>query len=103
MATNPDILAEGQLPNTKGTLFTATSRTIVRLISARHVSGGTQIVQFYIKKSGSSSRALPQAELEIDEAAEHDSVITLNTGDEIEGETTDAASVDYVITGAFIS
>ena len=99
MAANPEILAEGQLPNAKGTLFTATGRTIIRLITAAHVAGGTQTVVFYVKKTASTSRVLGRAVLLTNEFAEEDQVVTLDTGDLIEGETTNALSVDYTIMG----
>lgn len=103
MAAIPEILAEGQLPNSKSTLFTATISTIVRLISGKHVAGGTQTVNFYVKKSGSVSRGIGQAELMTAESVKIDDINTLEVGDEIEGESTDAASVDYVITGVTIT
>lgn len=103
MPTTPVILADGQLPNTKGTLFTATGDTIVRLITAVHVAGGTQNIVFYVKKSAGTSRAVGRAELAVDEFAVDDEIYTLQVGDQIEGETTDATSVDYVLTGVTIT
>lgn len=103
MAAAPEILAEGQLANTKGTLFTATGQTIIRLIAVSHVAGGTQSVVLYVKKGASTSRVIARATLLTDEFGEEDQIITLDTGDLIEGETTDAASVDYLIMGVKIA
>lgn len=103
MAANPEILADGQLPNAKGTLFTATGRTVIRLITGTHVAGGTQSVVFYVKKSASASRVIGRATLLTDEFCEEDQIITLDTGDLIEGETTNALSVDYTVMGVKIA
>lgn len=103
MPTNPEILAEGQLPATKGTLFTATGQTVVRLIIVSHVAGGTQTVVLYVKKLASTSRVIARATLLVNEFAEEDQIITLSTGDIVEGETTDAISVDYALMGVKIA
>lgn len=103
MSANPEILSEGQLPAAKGTLFTATSQTVVRLISIAHVAGGTQSVILYVKKLASTSRVVGRATLLTDEFAEEDQIVTLDTGDTIEGETTDVSSVDYAIMGVKIT
>lgn len=103
MAANPEILAEGQLPNVKGTLFTATGRTIIRLISAAHVAGGTQSVVLYVKKAAGTSRVIGRATLLTDEFAEEDAIETLDTGDSIEGQATNALSVDYTVMGVKIA
>lgn len=103
MSTTPQILAEGQLAAAKGTLFTATGQTIVRLIMVSHVAGGTQSVVLYLKKSASTSRVLARATLLTNEFGEEDQIITLDVGDLIEGETTDATSVDYLIMGVKIA
>lgn len=103
MAANPEILAEGQLANAKGTLFTATGRTIVRLITASHVANGTQSIVLYVKKAASTSRVLGRATLLVKEFAEEDQIVTLDTGDLIEGETTDALSVDFTIMGVKVA
>jgi hypothetical protein len=103
MPANPEILADGQLPNVKGTLYTAATPTIIRLIAGAHVAGGTQNVVLYVKKAAGTSRVLPRAELMTNESFEEEEVITLDTGDEIEGQSTDAASVDYTIFGVTIT
>lgn len=104
MATTPKILAAGQLASTKGTIYTAAAANVlVRNIALSHVANGTQSVVLYVKKSGGSSRVLSRATLLTGEYAHEDSVETLESGDIIEAETTDAASVDYTIMGVEIT
>lgn len=103
MPTTPQILANGQLASSKATLFTATDNTIIRLITAVHVAGGTQNVIFYLKKSAGTSRVIGRAQLAVDEFAVDDEIYTLQAGDVIEGQSTNATSVDYIITGVTIT
>lgn len=103
MPTTPQILANGQLPSSKGTLFTATASTIVRLMTAVHVSGATQTIVFYVKKAAGVSRVVSRAEIAANEFAVDDEIYTLETGDQIEGQSTNATSVDYVLTGVVIT
>lgn len=100
MSTTPKILASGQVAAVKGTIFTATTTTIVRLVTFVHVSGGTQDVVLYVKKSAGTSRVVSRAELEINEFAHEEDIITLEAGDTLEAATTNATSVDFVVTGA---
>lgn len=101
MATTGKILANGQLPAAKGTLYTvpAATRAIIRNVTLAHVAGGIQTVVLYIKKSASTSRKIAQAKIDTGEFAHEEGIETLEAGDEIEGETTNAASVDYSIHG----
>jgi hypothetical protein len=101
MATTGKILANGQLPAAKATLYTvpALTRAIIRNVTMANVVGGNQTVVLYIKKSGGTSRKIGQALIEMNEFAHEEGIETLEAGDEIEGETTNAASVDYTILG----
>lgn len=104
MAILVKVLAEGQLPNTKTTLYTVPGGTkgYIKFLSAVHVSGGTQVVEFFVNISG-TSRKISYTTLLTNESVrviEKDEVLVLDAGDFIEGRTTDATSVDYVITGA---
>ncbi len=104
MAITPKVLAEGQLPASKTTLYTVPGATsaYVRFISANNVGGAEEVVQFYVKPGGTSRRLGRYALLanEVARVLEQGEVITLEAGDIIEGETTNATSVDYLITGA---
>lgn len=98
------ILAQGQLPNPKGTLYTVPANTnaFIKFINAFNPSVGVETAIFYVKKSAGTSRTLGQAVLNQDEQIriiEKDETLNLGPADEIEGETTTAATVDYTITG----
>jgi hypothetical protein len=105
MAFSSKILAEGQLPNAKGTLYTvpALTKAYVKFVNAHNTpGGGSEAVKFYIKKSGSVSRRLAHGTLTASEqlrAVDKDETLNLDAGDIIEGETTTAATVDYLVTG----
>jgi hypothetical protein len=98
------ILAQGQLPNAKGTLYTvpALNKTYVKFINAFNPSAGVETIFFYVKKLSGSSRIIGTGTLDINEqhrVIEKDETLNLGAGDIIEGQTTTAAKVDYTITG----
>src|SRR4030067_916691 len=101
MATTPKILPNGQVAATKTTLYTVPGATqaIVRTVGLTHVANGAQTVILYVKKSGGTSRAFSRAVLDTNEFAHEEDIGTLDAGDELEAETTNAASVDYVVMG----
>lgn len=101
MATAPKILANGQLASTKSTLYTVPGATtaIIRTVTFCHVSGGSQDVVFYVKKSGGSSRVFSRVTLGTNEYAHEDSIGTLDAGDILEAQSTDANTVDYTVMG----
>jgi hypothetical protein len=104
MAFTGSILANGQLPNAKGTLYTvpALTNAFVKFINAYNSGGGTEAVKFYVKKSAGTSRVLAVGTMATKEqlrAIDKDETLNLAAGDVIEGETTTAATVDYLITG----
>ena len=99
------ILAEGQLPNAKGTLYTCPALTVTYIkfmAVTNEVGAGTELVVIYVKKSGSTSRVVCNGTLEEKEmirVLDDGETLELSAGDLIEGETTTATTVDYVITG----
>lgn len=101
MATTGKILANGQLPAAKGTLYTVpvATRAIIRNVTLAVIANPPQTVVLYVKKSGGTSRKIGQAELGTDEFAHEEGIETLEAGDEIEGQSTNAASTDYTILG----
>jgi hypothetical protein len=102
MAITPAVLADGQLPSTKNTLYTAGADTYVKFFHVHNTGANPQTILIYAKTSG-TSRIIGRAVLGQYESADiidKDDALTLNTGDLIEGQTTDATTVDYVITGA---
>lgn len=105
MASNPLILGNGQVAAAKTTIYTvpAATRTIIRTVSFTHVAGGTQTVILYVKQSGGTSRVFSRAVLATSEFAHEDDIGTLNAGDELEAETTNATSVDYTVMGVEVT
>lgn len=102
MAFTGKVLAQGQLPNAKGTLYTvpALTKAYVRFFRVENPSGGTETVIVYYKKA--TSRQIGRAVLATLEAVDfiEGDVLALDAGDLIEGQTTTATTVDYVIAGA---
>jgi len=101
MSIQAKSLADGQLPSSKGTLYTCgTTSAFIRVIRTTSTID-SQTVVIYVKRNGSVSRALGQAFLNTAETEEWlDNALELSNGDVIEGYATNAAAVDYTITGA---
>jgi hypothetical protein len=96
-------LADGQLPETVGTLFTATVSTIIRSFDVYNDGGSQQDVVVYILRDGSARRKVGRAELRRDEFAEvlsDGKVWVLSVNDSIQAETNTPNQVDFTITGA---
>lgn len=105
MATTPKILANGQVASSKTTIYTvpALSQAIIRTVTFVQVSGSTQIVILYVKKSAGTSRVFSRAQLEANEFAHEEDIGTLDTGDVLEAETTNATSVDFSVMGVEVT
>lgn len=104
MTITVKVLADGQLPSAKGTLYTVpgSTKTYVKFFSVNNVSGIDQNVEIFLNVSG-TSRKIAFATLTPNDGAriiDKDEAVTLEAGDLIEGLSTNATSVDYVITGA---
>ncbi len=98
---NVKTLADGQLPNTLGTLYTvpASTEATIKSIFILNEGAGSNTATLYIKRSGGSSRKIwSRAMATGDYTVISD--FTLATGDIIEGEATNVSEVNYVITGA---
>ena len=98
-------LADGQLAATKGTIYTTPSLTTayVKWLSVHNTSGSTtETILVYVKRSGSSSRIIGRAVLLPNEhtriISDGESIV-LSAGDLIEAQTSNATTVDYVISG----
>jgi tagatose-1,6-bisphosphate aldolase non-catalytic subunit AgaZ/GatZ len=100
MAFTGQLLAEGQLPSSKGTLYTVPGATTayVRTIRVHNTNAAGQTVLIYVKRG--TSRIFSRAVLAQNETLVVDDPVSLEAGDLIEGQTTTATAVDYVITGA---
>ncbi len=101
MALTIQALANGQLPNAKGTLYTcpAATSTIVKSIILVNQDSSTHTVNLYFKRT-TSRRVIPKdAILLTGYNGTLDDVLTLEAGDLIEGDADTASQVDYTISG----
>jgi hypothetical protein len=96
-------LSSGQLPDAKGTIYTATRPIEVVSLSLVNTGVGSEAITIYVKRLGGTSRAVF-----VDSALSAGSgtnacyfgtTFILNPGDLIEGVTTTASTVDYDISG----
>lgn len=97
------VLAEGQLASSKGTLYTvpASTTAYIRWLSCHNTGGSAETVVLYVKP-GATSRIIAHASVAASETlyvVNGGESIQLEAGDLIEGMTTTATTVDYVITG----
>jgi hypothetical protein len=101
MATRtPKVLYEGQLPNSKTTLYTVptSTKTYITSIIAFNTGGGTNTVTMYYKP-GSTSRKIFAASVEAGGRLDYSGGDVLEDGDLIEGLATNATQVDCIIMG----
>ncbi len=104
MAISVKVLGQGQLANAKATLYTVPGATsaYVKFLSVCNVSALNQDIEILVNTAG-TSRRIAFISLAPDQSArviDKDEALTLEAGDLIEGFSTNATSVDYVITGA---
>lgn len=97
------VLAEGQLASSKDTLYTvpASTTAYIKFFSCFNTNTTDETVIIYLKPA-STSRKVGRAVLSANEQVrfiDKDEALILETGDLIEGETTTASKVDYVILG----
>lgn len=99
-----EVLAEGLLPSSTGSLYTAASGKRVILISMDFVNEDTVMRMFnvYIKKAGGTRRRICPKDLELDQEnhAQEDIKHVLGPGDALEGDCDVAGKISYVIKGA---
>ena len=107
MTVTPKNLGEGQLPNSKGTLYTVPASTHAMVVSIilTNTNSSSETVSIYYKKSGSSSRELldglviPAKGSSLGNTFILDAKITMEPGDILEGVSTTASKTTYVISG----
>lgn len=96
-------LADGQLANSKGTLYTtpASTQAIVKNIILVNTNTSSETVNLYFKASGGTSRRLipKDTTLPASNSLVMDDLVTLEAADIIEGATTTGSKVDFVING----
>jgi hypothetical protein len=95
-------LANGQLPNSKGTLYTvpASTQAVIKSITLYNTNTTAETVALYILKSAGTSRQISTGSLVASGGFMiDDTEYTLGAGDIIQGNTTTASKVDFVISG----
>jgi hypothetical protein len=100
MAFTAKVLAQGQVPAVKTTIYTtpALTKTYIKYMSFFNVSAGVETVDIFINPSG-TSRQIRKAILSAGEVLIIDESIILEAGDLIEADSTTATAIDYIITG----
>jgi hypothetical protein len=101
MAFAASVLADGQVPATKGTIYTVPGATTAYVYNLRicNTSATPQDVDVWVNVSG-TSRQLGRFSLSQWESADvFSQPFHLSAGDLIEADTITASVVDYVITG----
>ena len=101
MAIEGQALADGQLPNVEGVLYTVPADTVtyIKSIVLANTGAGQNIVILWVRLDGVNSRRIVRVPLETEEQLLFDDPLTLEATDEIRGSATSAAEVDYVISG----
>lgn len=103
MALTIQLLANGQLPNAIGDLYTvpASTQAIIKTITLVNTNTTTENVNLYILPSGGTARRIIPKDMSFPTkySLETDQEYTLEAGDKIQGDTTTAVKVDYTING----
>lgn len=103
MANTPLAIADGQLPNAKGTLYTCPAATIVvvQTLSVVNTDASDRTVNFYVNRSGTSRRIWDKDKsVPVGEARYYDQgLVVLEAGDLLEGDASVLNVVDYVVSG----
>jgi hypothetical protein len=103
MAFIPRAIADGQLPTTLATLFTATASigTYVKELTLFNNNAVNQVIELFVNRAGveRSWRRLELELLEQGDALTDGETMLLEPGDTISGRTTTASAVDFIISG----
>jgi len=94
-------LADGQLANAETDMYTvpADTRAYVKSIVCSNTGAGDNTVTLYLTPSGGTSRRIVYAILASGSTLYYDEPTTLDAADKIRGYATNAAEVDYIISG----
>lgn|SRR5512138_490835 len=93
-------LGDGQVADSKGTIYTTPALTTAVLKSAVFHNGNSSAETLILyAHDGTASRILAQAVLQPDETFVYDEPLVLETGDLLEAVTTTASIVDYWLSG----
>ena len=104
MAFAAGSLADGQLPNSQGAIYTvpASTKGYIRNLLLLNINATTQTIDLYIKRSGGTSRQfrrLTLAQYESASVIEGEEAILLSPADAIEAVTTTSSAVNYFVGG----
>ena len=93
-------LADGQVAATWGTIYTPTAtRTAIKKVLFFNTSGSVEVLEVGITRSGSTRRQIGRFKLVGYGQAAIDNLV-LSFGDVLVAQSTNAATVDYIATGA---
>jgi hypothetical protein len=96
-------LGDGQLPTTKGTLYTvpASTTAYVKRVAFFNTNATEQTILVYLNLSGVSRlwRRYVLAQNESADLLEHGDALLLAAGDLLEAQTTTGSAVDYIVMG----
>lgn len=100
MAFVGKVLADGQLANAETVVYTvpASTTAFVKLIVWFNTAATSETVVWKIRP-GATSRTLARTVLAQNETGRCDDSFTLETGDTLRGQSTNATSVDYLVFG----
>lgn len=103
LATTIKSLGDGQLANSKGTIYTCPTgkQAMVFNIMLVNTNTITETVNLYFKASGGTSRRLlpKDTALPASNKLVMDDEVTLEAADIIEGDTTTGSKVDFILNG----
>ena len=94
-------IADGQLGSSEAVLYTVPAGKLayVKSITCTNTGAGNNTVTLLVRLDGANSRRLVRVTLQADDNLAYTEALTLEAGDEIRGYATNAAEVDYVISG----
>lgn len=98
MSIASKVFAEGQLPNTKTTLYTFAAGGVGIVITLYNTSASAVTANLYFKP-GSTSRQLCTVSLDASGGSAVYTLRAAESGDIIEGDAGTANVIDYTITG----
>ncbi len=104
MTVNIKSLGDGQLPAAKATIYTTPTakQTVITSIKLVNTNSSAETINIYFKSSGGSSRRISPKDYSLAAGAMMevlDKNQTMEAADVLEGDSTNATQVDYIISG----